>query len=354
MSSNESAIIFDSAATVIALRLRELPGIDAILRAFRSKFLDSRHDPLENRSLIIEPVMLAQTLRVPRTAVETVVEELHRFNLVHVWVRASCPVTDDDDDVIVETDVADELRQAIAEPCGHCGRFHDDLDWSSIDTFYAIHFDGQDDKFDIKRFFIPKKRFSIADGGRESPNKHVSFLRRSIGWVRDFFCKRARKPANSSAVEQVVEKLELNQPNTRAPSNQQLALWLMMFVAGWTAITILMFLVCRRYSDVITTVVATGLMVVAEVLVFWMTLRMVFSASFVMRTLLSSGYALAGVLLAASTAIHVQWGEKIPFEVKFGTGEVSPELGWCAVAVFFITTCGVLALTAIQGWLSNR
>jgi len=140
MSSSELETIFDNAAGTIALRLKDVSGVRTVLNAVRERFLSENHDPLENRKLIIEPPMLSQQLRVSRGAVEAVVEELHRFNLVHVWARAICPLVEsDDDNVIVETDDSKAFKEAMREVCPHCGQNHSEMDWSAIETFYAVH-----------------------------------------------------------------------------------------------------------------------------------------------------------------------------------------------------------------------
>ena len=180
MSSNELETIYDNAAGTISLRLKKIDGVRKVLDALRTRVLSENKNPLENRSLIIEPVMLSQQLRVPRRAVEAVVEELRRFNLVHLWARAICPVVNaDDDNVIVETDNSKVFKDALQESCPHCGQYHSELDWSSIETFYAVNVNDEPDPFDIRRFFISPKRLAFSSGSANPPPPRVSLWERA-------------------------------------------------------------------------------------------------------------------------------------------------------------------------------
>lgn len=205
MSSSELETIYNNAAGIILLRLKGAEGAGTVLDAIRGRVLADNHNPLENRSLIIEPAMLAQRLRVPRRSVDAVIEELRRFNFVHVWARAVCPVMDsDDDNVIVETNDSKAFKEALREACPHCGQYHESLSWSDIETFFAVNVDERPDSFDIRRFFISRKRLMAPVSASSEPVARLSLWERikNCFFVSGHGCpsekRRSMRPLNCS------------------------------------------------------------------------------------------------------------------------------------------------------------
>ena len=153
MSSIEYATIYDHAAAVVKSQCGSTPEVSQILDDFRRRALGDEKDPLENRELIIEPMHDAQILEVPTQLVEKVAAELHRLNILHIWVRATCPANNDDELTVIETDSPKAFREMLALSCPHCGQLHEDIDWDHLKTFYAIHFESAPDKFKFSNYF---------------------------------------------------------------------------------------------------------------------------------------------------------------------------------------------------------
>jgi hypothetical protein len=350
MSSIEFPTIYNNAASIIAIRLSDFEGVATVLDDLRSRLRTDTHDPLENRELVLEPELLSQQLRVPAATVEAVISELRRFNFVHIWVRAECPnVPSDDDNVIVETNSVEAFRQSLRDPCGHCGQYHEALDWDSLKTFYALHFDGRADSFLLRRFFIPKRKLEAK--GQPPPTRRLAWL---LNRAKRFFAWRARMPVAETPAEAVATQLSLNQPNSRVPSSGEMAWRLVQLLVAFSITIPIAFLICRWISGILIAAVVTLILIFLVWLATWVMLTYILSIGFVRRTLLSSGFIFSGGLFASSVEFQAHAGEKIPWEVKAGWGEVSVPLASLAVIAFLITCITLIAYEWVTGWFSQK
>lgn len=349
MSSRELANIFDNAAGTISLRLKNVPHVKRILADFRQHVVSEKRNPARHPELVIEPPMLAQRLDVPRSAVEAVIAELHRFNFVHIWARATCPaVAEDDDNVIVETDDAKEFKSALRESCPHCGQYHTNLDWQNVETFYAVHLDDQPETFELRRFFVPTKRFSVS---KHPPPRRPGFLE----WVKRFFVKWARKPAQDKPVDSIAAQLALNQPTTRAPSNTDLAWKLAITLLAWSVLTAVAFVVLRYACDIVTALVVTSFMTLGGLIAAWVVLRSIFAASYLQRSIMAAGYA-ASIGLSVKSALDFKfaWGESIPLRIEASSHDLDNWTMFWAAVFFLGTQFFVVQSQAVQGWFSRQ
>lgn len=339
MSSDGLGTIYDNAASTVAMRLRGCRGVDEVLSSIRSKVLSDVQDPLENRSLIIEPHRLSQTLGVPIATVELVTEELHILNFVHVWARAVCPVTNDDDNTIIETDCAKDFKTALTEPCGHCGQVHDELDWSSIETFFAVHVDGHRDKFNLKRFLIPRKRFAVRPSEPPPP-----WLER----IKRFFVRRDRAPNDNRPVDQVASQLALNQPTSRAPTVAELIFKVAKLALAYCIVAPLATVLCYWLFGFWSSVIVGAFSGLAGGLIFALLAKMILSMAGPQRVLLTTGYSLSALLVGKGMfdcSFKYQSGK--PIEAALSTAQSEWPVIIGAVAVFAVTTLGVVRLTSV-------
>ena len=112
MSSTTFENIFDHAAAIVRSRRGDTPDVNRLLDDFRRRAMAFEKDPLCNRELIVEPAHEAQVLELPIDLVESVAAELQNLNILHVWVRATCP--SGDEETLVETDKPAEFKTAIS------------------------------------------------------------------------------------------------------------------------------------------------------------------------------------------------------------------------------------------------
>jgi hypothetical protein len=323
------------------MRLANLKGVSTVLDDLGAKAASDDHNPLTNRQLIIEPAMLSQRLRVPKATVEAVVKELTVFNLAHVWVRAICPADAEDGGVIVETDDRQVFAEMLRRPCDHCGLYHENLGWSDIQTFYAIHLDGQRGRFKLRRLF--RQSPAMTQSAAVQP-KAKGCCTRIWNWARSFFASGARKPEPKSATELANEKLAFNQPNVSVPTGNDLTVTVLKLVGAWTVSTLTVFMLCRYLCDIITTVVALVILFSGGGAGAWFYLRAIYAGSAVPRSLLAGAYVASGALYSASIVdFDVKWEQSKPIAGNLSSGRIEPTLAICATIVIVVAhICVVL------------
>ena len=348
MSSTTFENIFDHAAAIVRSRRGDTPDVNRLLDDFRRRAMAFEKDPLCNRELIVEPAHEAQVLELPIDLVESVAAELQNLNILHVWVRATCP--SGDEETLVETDKPAEFKTAISTPCPHCGQIHEDLDWEYLDTFYAFHFDSRPDKFRFSKFYKRPRKLPTAEAGT------TSLLRKVSSWLvegplSNFFRRRRRSPT-----EAVVASLQTNASNVEIPSQVELLnrLWtrgaLMAF--GGTALCWLISFVNETWAIIFGVVFLIAFGVLAFV-----TWKAIWAAANMERRVLTCGYILAIALLTASSGLKVDGGANgqlsetgssqreaslvEDWHVDWEFGETNTQLVWAAV-VTFLGTSGIV------------
>ena len=126
MLSKEFLSIFDNAAGIIRLRNADTLKVDIVLKELRKRFAGSQHDdPILDRNLFFEPWEDAQIMGVPESIAEAVAVSLQNLTVLNVWTRVSCPnMAEEESAIIVETNSAEALCDAIQLSCPHCGVIH--------------------------------------------------------------------------------------------------------------------------------------------------------------------------------------------------------------------------------------
>lgn len=353
MSSTEFVTIYDHAAAVVRSELGSTSEVNRVLADFRRRALSNERDPLRNRDLIVEPLHESQVLEVPGDLVEKVAATLHRLNILHIWVRASCPASDEGEDTVIETDNPATFRDALASPCPHCAQLHEDIDWNCLETFYAFHFDNAPDKFKFSNYF--KKRQTLPIAVPPAQSRYAAFRT----WLQEgplsvFFRQKVSSPA-----EAVIVALESNAPTTRIPSQKEtlVTLWtrgVILLLVG-LAITFLVNLASTTWAIICGTVFLFAFVTLA-----WVTWRTIWASANLERLVLTCGCVMSAALLGSATGLsfdgtidnlpsqrdriekkqigplrwHVQW--------KFG--ETNGQLVQASVLTFVGTLIAVFAL----------
>lgn len=352
MSSIEYATIYDHAAAVVKSECGSTPEVTKVLDDFRSRALSDEKDPLANRQLMVEPMHDAQILEVPFELVEKVAAQLHRLNILHIWVRATCP-SEDDSAEVVETDNPKTFREMLGSPCPHCGQLHEDIGWENMEIFYAFHYDNVPDKFRFSTYFRKPQELPGA------VSEHPSRLSRIGRWFREgplsrFFPRRAQSPA-----ETVLVALETNAPNTAVPSQKETltVVWGRGSALAFSGLVVSYLI--SLYS-VTWAIIAGAVFLLCFLTLAWISWKAIWAAASMERRVLTCGYLLAFALLTGASGfgmagnIHNEPSEqeqkqnlstgepKWDFEWQFG--ETNPHLVWAAVVTFLGTSITVFGL----------
>jgi pimeloyl-ACP methyl ester carboxylesterase len=331
MPSSRFENIFDGAATIVESRCRGMVGVRTVLDDIKRRGQSPIKDPLQNRELIVEPWIDSQRLRVPVGAVESVAAELQKLNVLHIWVRVHCPSvdTDEEDDVIIETNNSKQFKQAFQEVCPQCGQFHETIAVEDIERFYAIHFDDEQDPFSIGRFVLKKSpkvgpgsgshdnsgkkeqppNDSVAGAPAERPRRTPTPLKR----VLLKFQSEGREAPISPAIREVGIALDTNQRTTTVPTVNEV-------VTSFWRRSLLSVVIVMIISVVLYFVNATN------IIVFWLAayflvyglccnyiLKAFFPSDYVPMRIAAFLFCLAaGVLATSILDVEVGIGQNVP------------------------------------------
>jgi hypothetical protein len=350
MLSSELESIYDNAAGTIRLRLADREAVNRALTHFRGLVLSTDACPLSNRELIVEPTLLSQQIDVPREKLDRVISELRRFSFVHTWVRAYCKVVEEDDDnVIVETDRPSKYRKAVEESCAHCGGMHGIEGGLEIETFFAIHVGQKADPFRLSRFALHEINTERSDASLREPDGQVWYV--SLwGLLKRPFAKRAGTPKHTEHSTHALSALSENGPTMAVPTHQVWAWRLLGLIIAWTVLVVLSFLLCRQYCDLLSTMVVTGVLCSGGVLATLIFLRMVFAASFAVRSTIGLAYVFAFALVGTAVDWHVEGGEELPFQGGVNSSRPDPYLATLAVMAFMFATSLACGHPWSKGW----
>ncbi len=336
MSSKEFMTTFENAAGLVTLRLAAESGVEATLDNFRTRVASDVYDPLENRSLVIDPDLDAQMIGVPAQTVEKVVKELRRLDLVHLWARATCSSNEHgDDETIIETNRAEEFGEALATSCPHCGQIHDDIEWEQISTFYAFNFTLKKDRFKFSDYF--RETPEIDCGNNERKSRWLKFIRLKKG-ILSFFEQRDDSPAKST-----VNALAMNRPASVLPSPLDLlrTLW------GYALTLILIGSVTAAIAGLLIGSYAAIIVAAVFILFFsglvYLTLRSISSASALERRISVAGNLVTLAVLAQGSGFSgsATVGEDKPWHVTLLAGEPDGSMIFAAVIVFSVTQIAI-------------
>jgi hypothetical protein len=159
MSSEEYKSILDSALNIVSIRCRNLRGADRTLGEIRRRAERAKASPALVHERFFEPWDVSQRLNVPIDTVRSIAGELLRIGILHVWVRVRCPnVPETEENVLVETDNPETLRQQLDNACRYCSQPHRHPAWDQIEMVYALNLDDKEPKeFDLDDFFASSR-----------------------------------------------------------------------------------------------------------------------------------------------------------------------------------------------------
>jgi hypothetical protein len=340
MPSNRFEDIFDGAASIVESRCRGMDGVRAVLDDIRDRGRSPVKDFPRNRNLIVEPWIVSQKLHVPLATVESVAAELHKLNVLHLWVRVHCPAADDDDedDVILETSDPKEFKRRIQEECPHCGQFHDTLTVRDLERFYAIHFDDRQDRFSIGHYILKKSPKFAPDGDstevssradRPSPSAPTrAALPTDTGPLsvnRVLVMLRLEQPEGRRAplVDRVTHALETNERSTVVPSVNRVVttLWKWSITSFGVLIAVLLVLYFLVPTYILIFVLGAYFFLYALCCNY--TLKAFFSGSYLPKLVATYSFGLAGVLLASSRFdIDTGFGKNVPWHFSIKSGAI--------------------------------
>jgi hypothetical protein len=324
MSSPTFDLTFSRAVRLIEASHRERE-ISVILDDFRKRATTSDRNPLSNRNLIVDNRVDSQMLNVPEHLYEVVVRELRKFQLLHVWVRARCPNTDE---IIVETRKESKFRRMLNEPCPHCGQDHSAMGYEHIEYFFAINFKLSADKLGL---------FELSAPGPRPPGPAQEtywFLRRAWRYLSALFQKRDDSPVVATAAA-----LAENRPAKLAPTSQSLLWQLWWTSAIWWSVTLVLFFGLGQVGQAVIAWTVGGVSLCVYAFLAYVTWRIIcyrypIQTRLLTATQLVGGLALSKGALGISLGMEAKDGLATSQFVRFG--ETDQTFVWAGVAIIAV------------------
>jgi hypothetical protein len=330
MRSTKFGIIFDAAASIVERRCKGLMGVRTVLDEIKRRGDSLSMSPLENRDLIVEPMIESQLLNVPLHTAECVASELHGLNILHKWVRARCPIADPEhgDNVIVETDSSKQFREALMDPCPYCAQYHEDIPLGALETFYAIHFDDNPDDFDLRRFLKkgPLKRNLTATTTRDitegSPDKPTAGKIADTNAILPRITVVEKASNETEAVAVIAHDLQENRRTTHVPHiNEVFVIYWKLSLSGLVVVCLVATLAYKLIGPLWAIVIISTFILVFTFYTY-LALRAFFSAPLLPRMMITACNGLSIMLLATSRfEIDAGIGQGVPGWIKFKSGE---------------------------------
>ncbi|TWU41882.1 hypothetical protein [Novipirellula artificiosorum] len=349
MSLNELRPIYRNAASIIRAKYSALPGVDKVLNSLEKRLPKEPADPRVHRDLFFEPRIDSQQLSVPLTTAETVAQQLHKFGLLRLWVRVTCPNTEDGEaGTVLETDDSDSFKQLVASSCDHCGAHHE-FSWEDCETVFAVNssLDESEQHFNYAslRSTLPQVSQNGSVPQRFDLSRCESVLN---GGQRD--ARTTREPAL------IALALQANHSTLDIPP--ALSAWWNAWVGPLLLISAYLLLIvpivryCGQWIGVLVSVVV----LVGLFLAIRGQVQAKLAPTVIQRTALWGGLSLATYCVAVgSTGLHInaEAGQNEPWWSKVAFGELSEPLLYSGIAVYAITLLFVFSFDFQRGWFAR-
>ncbi len=342
--------IYRNAASIIRAKYSTMKGVDKVLRSLEKRLPKEPMDPRVHRDLFFEPRIDSQQLSVPLETAETVAVQLQKFGLLRLWVRVTCPNTEEGESgTVLETDTPSDFVMLASRNCDHCGRHHD-FEWGNTETLYAINSigDESDQAFNYEQ--LNSKIPRVVANGR--PEQSFDLAR----------CEAVLSEANGHTDRATTDRVI-----TLALHTNHAVLDIPPAISAWWNAWVGPLLIICIYSVLIIPVVRfcgqwIGLLFSIVVLVtLFLAIRGQVNATLaptvIQRTALWSGLSLATFCVAAgSTGLHLnaEAGQNSPWWSKLAFGEVSDQLLDLGFSFFLFTLIFVFFFDFQRGWFARN
>lgn len=347
MSLTEFKSIFNNAAAIVRARLSEYEGIDKLLDEISGRIPNKQEDPRQHRELFFEPRLDAQQIEVPVDTAESAALLLHQMGMLRLWVRVTCPNTDEHEvGTILETDDPKEFESLAESSCDFCGHHHD-LGWEDCETIYAINtrFIKSEQQFDyskLKSRIIPTRNsvqpIDISDQNR---------------------CEiiSANVKGDLSTQDVLIFALNSNQETLNVPS--PLNVW----VHAWAGPIVLLFLYLLLIIPIAIFAgerLAWGVTILVFGIVYLVIRGQVqakLAPTAVQRTAMFCGFPISACCFTAgATGVHIKAaaGDNQPWWTRLEYGETSPLLIIIGGILFVALLFFVWGYDFSRGWLTQN
>lgn len=343
MYSKELSTTFDNAAGLIGRRLKHLSGVENVLNAVRDRIAEATDsDPVFNPGLKIDPAKFSQRAGAPRATVEAVMAELRRFNLAHLWARASCPVDPEDvDSVLIETDSAADFRRELAEGCHVCGGRHDHGTPPIIETFFALNIGDAKGRFKLRRFLL--KPEELLPRVYSSPRPPETPKRT---WCQRFFRFGAGKPVGELAVvTATVDELAVNAASSAVPSSKTLVAAFVILLVVYPVASVGIVAAVNWIAGPWWAVGVSGFLLAGAALTVYVALRFIFVISTARRLISLANLIVLYIFLKSQFDFSCEYKDGQPLTISFGTAKTDVVLVCSATVVL---ACIIFAVVKLE------
>jgi hypothetical protein len=342
--------IYRKAANIIRAKHSTLKGVDKVLRSLEERLPNEPMDPRVHRHLFFEPRIDSQQLSVPLATAETVAVQLQKFGLLALWVRVTCPNTEEGESgTVLETDTPSDFEKLASRSCEHCGSHHD-FEWGNTETLYAINSRVDESVRAFKYESLKSRIQRVVPNGRPE---------QSFDQVR---CETVLDAANGDAVLAPTDRiisLALRTNHAVLDIPPAISAWWnawmgpLLMIGAYSVLIIPVVQFCGQWIGVFFSVV----ILVALFLVIRGQVNAKLAPIVIQRTALWSGLSLATYCVAAgSTGFHInaEAGQNSPWWTKAAFGEVSEPLLYSGLAIYLFTLIFVFFFDFQRGWLSRN
>lgn len=341
--------IYRNAANIIRAKYSAMLGVEKVLDSLESRLPDGPTDPRSLRDLFFEPRMDAQQLSVPFDTAEVVAHQLHKFGLLRLWVRITCPNVDEGEvGTVLETDNPEAFDRLADESCHHCGGHHD-FDWEHCETVFALnsYLDESEQHFDYSVLKSQTPQPSV--NGKQSKSFDIARCEAVVNGER-------AQVDQAGEMNVIAVALRANHSLQEVPS--AFSAWWHAWVGPFLILFLYLILVipvarlCGQWIALAVSVVV----LVALFLVIRGQVQAKLAPTIVQRTALWGGFSLATYCVAAgSTGFHFKGGagRNAPWWSRVDFGELSIPLLAGGILLFALTLLFVFAFDLQRGWLSR-